>query len=72
MTTNIIIRLDANLDKLLTKASRLSGKSRREIAREAIRRHLVVSQFDRLRRRMMPFAEVRGYLTDKDVFRDVS
>ena len=71
-TASITIRLDPNLDKLLTKAARLSGKSRSEIAREAIRRHLFVSQFNRLRRRMMPFAEARGYLTDDDVFRDVS
>jgi predicted transcriptional regulator len=71
-TTTITIRLDANLDKLLTKAARLSGKSRSEIAREALRRQLRISQYDLLRRRMMPFAEARGYLTDEDVFRDVS
>jgi hypothetical protein len=28
-------------------------------------------EFESLRRRMMPFAEARGYLTDEDVFRDV-
>jgi predicted transcriptional regulator len=71
-TRTITIRMDEELDNLLTKAAGLSGKSRSEIAREAIRRHLCLNQFDSLRRRMMPFAEARGYLTDNDVFRDVS
>jgi predicted transcriptional regulator len=71
-TTILTIRLNDDLDKLLTKAARQSGKNRSEIAREALRRQLRISQFESLRRRMMPFAEARGYLTDEDVFRDVS
>jgi len=69
---SITIRLDANLDKLLTTVARQSGKNRSEIAREALRRHLRLIQFDSLRRRMMPFAEARGYLTDEDVFHAIS
>lgn len=71
-TGTLTIRLDKDLDDLLTEASRQSGKNRSEIAREALRRQLRVSQLDALRRRMMPFAEARGYLTDEDVFTDVS
>jgi predicted transcriptional regulator len=71
-TTTLTIRLTEDLDKLLTKAARQAGKNRSEIAREALRRQLRISQFESLRRRMMPFAEARGYLTDEDVFRDVS
>jgi predicted transcriptional regulator len=71
-TCTITIRLDKDLDELLTKASRRSGKNRSEIAREALRRQLRISQFDALRQRIMPFAEARGYLTDEDVFAEVS
>jgi predicted transcriptional regulator len=71
-TTTLTIRLNDDLNKLLTKAARQSGKNRSEIAREALRRQLRISQFESLRRRMMPFAEARGYLTDEDVFRDIS
>ncbi len=71
-TGTITIRLDKDLDDLLTKASRRSGKNRSEIAREALRRQLRISQFDALRQRMMPFAEARGFLTDEDVFAEVS
>jgi predicted transcriptional regulator len=73
MKTNILtIRLDEELDKLLTKAAKQAGKNRSEIAREALRRQLRVSRFEALRRKIMPFAEARGYLTDEDVFREVS
>ncbi|MCD4728179.1 MAG: ribbon-helix-helix domain-containing protein [Pirellulales bacterium] len=71
-TTTLTIRLSNELNKLLTKAAQQSGKNRSEIAREALRRQLQISQFESLRRRMMPFAEARGYLADEDVFRDVS
>lgn len=73
MKSNILtIRLDDELDRLLTKAAKQSGRNRSEIAREALRRQLRISQFEALRKKMMPFAEAKGYLTDEDVFRDVS
>jgi len=71
-TSTITIRLDEDLDKLLTDVSRESGRSRSEVAREALRRQLSVSQFEALRKRSMPFAEARGFLTDEDVFNEVS
>ena len=71
-TNTLTIRLDEELDKLLTKAAKQAGKNRSEIAREALRRQLRVSQFEALRRKVMPFAEARGYLIDEDVFREVS
>ena len=70
--STLTIRLDQDLANLLTNASRRSGKNRSEVAREALRRQLRISQFEALRRKIMPFAEARGYLTDEDVFADVS
>jgi hypothetical protein len=40
--------------------------------REALKHHLAQLRFEQLRRRVMPFAEARGYLTDEDVFTRVS
>jgi len=71
-STTITIRLDKDLDDLLTRASRRSGRNRSEVAREAMRRQLRIAQFEAARQRMMPFAEARGYLTDEDVFAEVS
>jgi predicted transcriptional regulator len=71
-TSALTIRLDAELEKQLDRLAERTGRSRSEIVREALRRQLAVSQFQEIRKRMMPFAEAAGYLTDEDVFRDVS
>ncbi len=70
--STLTIRLDKDLDALLSRASKQSGKSKSEVAREALRRQLRIVQFEFLRRKAMPFAEARGYLTDEDVFREIS
>lgn len=71
-TSVLTIRLDKDLENMLAKASKQSGKNRSEIAREALRRQLRITQFESLRKRIMPFAEARGFLTDEDVFSKVS
>jgi len=71
-TSSLTIRLDAELDRLLTRASERSGVTRSELAREALRRQLRISHLDALRKRIMPFAEARGFLTDEDVFNEIS
>jgi predicted transcriptional regulator len=68
----ITVRLDDDLAALLEQACRSSGRTRSEVMREALRRHLAQLRFEQLRRRVMPFAEARGYLIDEDVFNQVS
>ena len=64
--------MDDELSTLLDTVTKRSGRNRSEIAREALRRQLRVTRFDALRKRLMPFAEARGYLTDDDIFAAVS
>lgn len=71
-TATLTIRLDNELNELLTKASNDAGRSRSEVARDALKRQLRSIRFENLRKKIMPFAEARGYLTDEDVFRDIS
>ena len=71
-TSALTIRLDPELQKQLERVAKRSGRTRSEIVREALRRQLALAQFKDLRKRMMPFAEAAGYLTDEDVFRDLS
>ena len=71
-TSALTIRLDRELDERLDTLTRRTGRTRSDIVREALRRHLAVAQLDDLRRRIMPFAEAAGYLTDEDIFQDVS
>jgi predicted transcriptional regulator len=71
-TATLSIRLDEDLDRLLGRASKQVGRSRSDVARDALRRQLRLTQLEAIRRRMMPFAEARGYLTDEDVIAKVS
>lgn len=71
-TSALTIRLDSDLAEQLNRVAEQSGRSRSEIARDALRRQLAVLQFEEARRQIMPFAEARGYLTDEDIFRAVS
>ena len=71
-TSTLTIRIDEELSALLDTVTKRSGRNRSDIAREALRRQLRVTRFDNLRKRVMPFAEARGYLTDDDVFAAVS
>jgi predicted transcriptional regulator len=68
----VTVRLDNDLEPLLDEVCRRSGRTRSAVVREALRRHLTQLRFQQLRRRVMPFAEARGYLTDEDVFDRVS
>lgn len=71
-TSALTIRIDRALERQLASVAKRSGRSRSEIARDALKRQLAVMQFDEARRKVMPFAEARGYLTDEDVFRALS
>lgn len=71
-TSALTIRLDGALQRQLDKLAKASGRSRSDIARDALRRQLALLQFEDARRQIIPFAEARGYLTDEDVFRAVS
>jgi predicted transcriptional regulator len=71
-TSALTIRLDAALERQLERLAKVSGRSRSEIARDALRRQLTLLEFEDARRQIVPFAEARGYLTDEDVFRAVS
>jgi predicted transcriptional regulator len=70
--TTLTIRLDAKLEKALDRIARRTGRTKSEIAREALERQVSVARFRELRGKVLPFAEAQGLLTDEDVFRAVS
>jgi predicted transcriptional regulator len=70
--STLTIRLDEKLARELERLAKRAGRSKSELAREALRRHLAVQRFRAIRGRLMPYAEAAGWLTDEDVFRDVS
>jgi predicted transcriptional regulator len=72
MKNVVTIRLDDDLDQLLNKLSRRLRRNKSELIREAIRRQLMIYSFENLRERSVPFAEKEGYITDEDIFQEIS
>lgn len=65
----ITLRLPDELDRELERQSEAQGVSKSDLAREALRRYLVVSDFRSLRADMVARARALGVDTDEDVFR---
>jgi predicted transcriptional regulator len=68
----IAVRLDDDLTAILDQVCRSSGRSKSEIIRAALKRHLALLRFQQLRRQTMPYAAAHGFLTDEDVFDRIS
>lgn len=67
--TTLTIRIPDRLRKELKTLSREENKPVSDIVRESIRRHVALERFRALRKKVLPFAEAQGILTDEDVFR---
>ena len=68
----LTIRLDDRLERELNQLARTQRKTKSEVARELLRRHLQVRHLDDLRDRLRPYAEAAGCVTDEDFFRTIS
>lgn len=68
----LTIRLPDDLRADLQRLSREQRKPISDIVRESIRRYVAVERFRLLRRKVLPFAEAQGFLTDEDVFKAIS
>ena len=68
----LTIRIDDRLDAELREVVARTGTGKSAFVREAVRRQLAIARLEHLRRRVAPFAEAQGWLTDEDIFNDVS
>ena len=68
----LTIRIDDKLESDLEKLAKSQHRSKSEVAREMLRRYLLLRELDEMRQKLQPYAEAAGYLTDEDFFRDIS
>jgi predicted transcriptional regulator len=68
----LTIRLPDDLRSELQKVSQAENKPVSDIVRDSLRRYLAVARFRALRRRVLPFAEAQGLVTDEDIFKALS
>ncbi len=64
----LTIRLPDELRADLQQISQAENKPVSDVVRESLRRYIAVAKFRLLRRRVLPFAEAQGLVTDEDVF----
>jgi predicted transcriptional regulator len=68
----LTIRLPDELRDDLQRLSEERSKPVSDIVRESIRRYVAAEKFRSLRKKVLPFAEAQGYLTDEDIFDMIS
>lgn len=67
--TTLTIRLPEELKSELDEISREEKKAVSDIVRESLRRYVAIERFRCVRKKILPFAEAQGLLTDEDVFK---
>lgn len=68
----LTIRLDDELDAVLTRMAASAHRSKSDLVREMLRRQTALDELNRSRALLKPYAERAGYLSDEDFFRDFS
>jgi predicted transcriptional regulator len=68
----LTIRIDDKLERDLGRLAKAHRRTKSDLAREMLRKDIALMKFRQLRAKAIPYAEKAGYLTDEDVFRDVS
>ncbi|MFY9271236.1 MAG: ribbon-helix-helix protein, CopG family [Candidatus Manganitrophaceae bacterium] len=72
MGDTITIRLPEKLQRDLARVVKASKTSKSDVIRDAIERYIALKRFQQLRKKVLPFAEAEGLVTDEDVFKTIS
>ncbi len=72
MQTTLTVRLSEKETQDLQAICEMTGKSRSQVVRDALRARVFRERLDALRAIAVPRAQEAGLLTEEDVFREVS
>ena len=72
MRDTITIRLPEKLQRDLDRVVQAEKTSKSDIIRDAITRYIALKRFQQLRKKILPFAEAEGLITDEDIFKAIS
>ena len=64
----LTIRIPGRLRATLNKISKNEHKPISNIVRDSLRQYIAIHEFRALRKKVLPFAEAQGLLTDDDIF----
>lgn len=66
------VRIPEKLRADLRRIRRQQNKPVSDVVRDSVRRYVSIAKFRALRKKVLPFVEAQGLVTDKDVFQAVS
>ena len=66
------ISIDKELKNRINEASKLYAISKSEIVKRALNKYLLHRELDELRSLLIPYGVKSGFLTDEDVFNEIS
>ncbi len=70
--STLTLRIPDDLKQQLDELSRQLHRPASELVRESLRRFLFQEELRLIRKKLRPYAEAQGFLTDEDVFKAVS
>ena len=68
----ISISIDKKFKKKVDRAAKCYGISKNKLVKLALEKYITHEDFRNLRKILIPFAEKTGFLTDKDIFKNIS
>ena len=66
----ISISVPSNLKKKISRVSREYKLSQSELVKRAIDKYLISLDLEKLRKKLIPYAQKKKYFTDEDIFGD--
>lgn len=68
----LTVRIPDRLRSDLRRISRQQKKPVSDVVRDSMRRYVAIEKFRALRKKVLPFAEAQGFITDEGVFKAIS
>ena len=72
MRTVLSVSLPEDLAKELDALAKKTGRSKSDIVRESVSLYLWEARFKETKKQLKPFAKKAGFLTEEDVFEQIS
>ncbi len=66
------VSIDEKLNKKVIKAAKRFKLSKSDLVKLALEKYIAHEDLRELRAILVPYAEKRGYLSDEDIFNDIS
>jgi hypothetical protein len=72
MKQTLTIRIPDELRDELLKISKSESIPLSDLVRKSLVRYISIYRFRNLRKKVLPFSEAQGFLTDEDIFKSIS